>query len=87
MHPWSDVCALFQVSPDTLWRWCKRSGVVPHTDPADRRRRLLSDEQVLALARLHRRVLVVDSGSLQLSAVDRLRSEVEQIKKRLQQSP
>lgn len=86
MHSWSDLCVLFQVDASTLWRWCKRSGVVPHQDPADRRHRWLDDSQVLVLARLHRRVVIVDSGSAQLSAVDRLAREVEEIKKRLNSS-
>ena len=81
MHSISDVCALFSISPMTLRRWCRRASITPHQDPADNRRRYLDDDQVLKLARLHNRVLIVDTNSIQLSVIERLEARIAELER------
>jgi transposase-like protein len=56
-----DVCALFDIDPVTLRRWLRRAGLSAGIDQADRRRRYLSEQALVSLARQHQRVL---AGSL-----------------------
>jgi hypothetical protein len=79
MHPFSYIYALFNISPATLHRWCQRARITPHIDPADYRCRYLDDNQLLRLARLHYRVLMVDTGSVQLSALEILEARTSKI--------
>jgi hypothetical protein len=53
-----DACSLFHIDPVTLRRWLRRSGLSVQIDQADRRRRYISEETLVSLARLHQRVLV-----------------------------
>lgn len=75
---------LFKVSPATLHRWCRRAHIMPHVDPVDNRRRHLDDDQLLRLARLHHRVLVVDTGSIQISAIEKLEARIAKLEKECQ---
>ena len=79
MHLFFDIYILFNISPATLHRWCQRAHITPHIDPADFRRRYLDDNQLLRLARLHYRVLMVDTGSIQLSALEILEARTSKI--------
>jgi len=81
MHLWSDICALFKITGMTLWRWCQRAQIIPHQDPVDMRRRYLTDDQLLTLARLHHRVLMIDTDALQLSAIERLEARIAELEK------
>jgi hypothetical protein len=85
MNFWLYVCNLFQITPMTLWRWCKRSGVRPHQDPSDQRRRYLDNDQLLRLARLHNRVLIVDTDSVQLSAIEFLEARIAKLESKASQ--
>lgn len=82
MHPWPDACTLFKISDVTLWRWCLRAHITPHQDLADNRRRYLDDDQLLHLARLHNRVLMVDTEGIQLSQIERLEARIAELEKR-----
>lgn len=53
-----EVAALFRIDAATLRRWLRSACLVPHTDPADRRRRYLDSAQLLQLADAHNRVIV-----------------------------
>jgi hypothetical protein len=81
MHTLNDAYALFSISSATLWRWCSRARIAPHQDPGDFRRRYLDDDQLLKLARLHNRVLIVDTNSIQLSVVERLEARITKLEK------
>jgi DNA-binding transcriptional MerR regulator len=84
MHPFSHVYALFVISPTTLHRWCRHAHITPHIDPVDNRRRYLDDNQLLRLARLHYRVLVVNTGSVQISAIEKLEARIAKLEKERQ---
>ena len=60
-------CEAFVHSLSDPYNWCRRASIIPHQDPADYRRRYLTDDQLLTLVRLHHRVLMVDSNGIQLS--------------------
>jgi DNA-binding transcriptional MerR regulator len=81
MHTLDTTLALFNITPMTLRRWCRRARITPHQDPLDLRRRYLDDDQVLMLARLHNRVLIVDSGSIQLSSIEKLEARIAELEK------
>jgi DNA-binding transcriptional MerR regulator len=81
MHSFQDVYALFNVSQKTLWNWCRRASIQPHTDPADNRRRYLDDDQLLHLARLYHRVVVLDTNGIQLSQIERLEARIAELEK------
>ena len=59
LYSLGEVCALFSIDPVTLRRWMRRSGIAPHRDPSDQRRRYLDQAQLLSLAEAHQRVLIV----------------------------
>lgn len=84
MHSYQDVCALFSIDPRTLRRWCRRAGIFVHRDPVDERRRFLTDTQVLLLSRQHKRVLIIDTESVQLSAIDHMERRIAQLERKVQ---
>ena len=75
------VYALFRISPTTLRRWCRCAYITPHISPADYRCRYLDGDQIMQLARLHYRVLVVDTGSVQISAIEILEARIAKLEK------
>jgi len=80
MHSWFHVQALFGVAPNTLWRWCRRAHITPHRDPADNRRRYLDDAQLILLARLHQRVVVVNNvNEMMLDQIGELSRKVKEL--------
>jgi transposase-like protein len=81
IHSINDICALFSISPMTLRRWCRRASIIVHQDPSDERRRYLDNDQLLKLAQLHHRVLMVDSGSIQLSQIERHEARIAELEK------
>ena len=81
MHSLPDVCALFSVDCATLRRWCRRAHIQPHQDPADMRRRYLTDDQLLHLSRLHNRVLVLDSDAVRLNEIERLEARIAELER------
>ncbi len=83
MHSLSDVYALFKINAATLYRWLRRAQITPHQDPVDMRRRYLDDDQLLALARLHNRVLRVDTDAIQLSVIERMQAQIAELDRRL----
>lgn len=52
------VAALFSIDIATLRRWLMRVGMQTQIDPADRRRRYITETQLIELASLHNRVLL-----------------------------
>jgi hypothetical protein len=82
MHTLDTARALFNISISTLKRWCQRAHIILHQDPADMRRRYLDDDQLLLLARLHNRVLMVDSDAVQLSVIERLEARIAELERR-----
>jgi hypothetical protein len=87
MHMFSFVYALFKISPATLRRWCRHAHITPHIDPIDNRCRYLDDDQLLQLARRHHRVLVVDTGSVQISAIEKLEARIAKLERKCQDTP
>jgi hypothetical protein len=83
MYNLREICKLFHISQPTLYRWCRRAHITPHIDPADYRRRNLDDDQVIHLARSHCRVVAVDTGSDQLSAIAKLEARIAELEKKL----
>ena len=83
MYTWSDILALFNINAATLWRWCRRAHVVPHKDPVDNRRRYLDNDQLLKLARLHQRVLTVNTESAKLDYIAQLERRIEDLEQKL----
>ena len=81
MHPFSNVYVLFRIDQKTLWRWCRRAHITPHRDPVDHRRRYLDNGQLLKLARLHQRVLVVDAGSVSLDYLQQLEARIAKLER------
>ena len=81
MHLFPDIYALFHISAATLYRWCRRARITPHINPADYRCRYLDNDQLLYLARLHNRVLIVDTKSAQLSAIAELEARISKLEK------
>ncbi len=80
MHPFSQVYALFAISPTTLRRWCHRAYIKPHQDPVDYRRRYLDNDQLLKLARLHQRVLIVNNvNEMMLDQISELSRKVAKL--------
>lgn len=59
-YPLSEVCVLFHIDPATLRRWLRRYGITPWRSGADGRCRALSQEQLVCLAQLRRRILIGD---------------------------
>lgn len=57
MLPISAAHALLGVDPVTLRRWIAAAGTPIITDPVDRRRRWISLDDLVSLARLHHRYL------------------------------
>jgi len=45
------------------------------------RRRYLTDDQLLTLARLHNRVLMVNTDAIQLSQIERLEARIAELEK------
>jgi len=82
MHPSSDVCALFSIDRSTLYRWCCHSNIKPFQDPIDLRRRYLDNDQLLKLARLHNRVLRVDTDAVLLNEIERLERRITELERR-----
>ncbi len=62
-YPLSRVQHLLGAPPSTLRRWLHHAHITPEKDPSDWRRRLLSDEQIAQLARMHKRVIVIQKAS------------------------
>ena len=87
MYMFSNLYALFNISPTTLCRWCRRAKIKPHIDPSDERRRYLDDDQLLTLARQHNRVLIVNTESVQLSEITKLEARVSKLEKERQDTP
>jgi hypothetical protein len=88
MHPLIEVYALFNITPMTLRRWCKRAGMVIYQDPSDMRCRYLTDTQLVTLAHAHHRVHLVDTDTVlaaQLNAVNHLYGKVASIEQRIAQ--
>jgi hypothetical protein len=83
----SNIYALFNISPTTLRRWCRLAHITPHQDPVDYRCRYLDDEQMLTLARQHYRVLIVDTESVLLSTFIKLEARVSKLEKEHQNTP
>ncbi len=84
MHPFQNVYALFHVSQRTLWSWCRRSGIVPHRDPVDNRRRYLDNAQLVLLARLHHRVVAVNNvNEMMLEQIGELSRKVKELESKL----
>ncbi len=81
MHLFPDIYTLFQIDQKTLYRWCRRAQITTHTHPADMRRRYLTDDQLLTLARLHNRVLMVNTDAIQLSQIERLEARIAELEK------
>jgi hypothetical protein len=82
MHILDDVCAIFKISPRTLYRWCSHAMIIPHEDPSDYRRKYLDNDQVLLLARLHYRVVTVNGGPVYRSTIERLETRVVELENR-----
>jgi predicted site-specific integrase-resolvase len=78
-----EVCVLFGIDAVTLWRWRRDLGMVVQVDPANRLRRIFTDEQVLALAEAHHRVAVV--SELRREKIERLDRQVADLDRRLGQ--
>ncbi len=81
MHLFSDIYTLFKIDARTLYNWCRRASIIPHTHPADMRRRYLTDDQLLHLARLHNRVLMVDSDAVRLDQIEQLERRIAELEK------
>jgi hypothetical protein len=79
MHPWPDICALFHITSMTLWRWCHRAHITPHKDPLDQRRRYLDDAQLVKLARLHQRVLIVNTETAKLDSIVQMERRIAEL--------
>jgi len=85
MHSYQDVCALFSIDPRTLRRWCKRAGIVVHQDPSDFRRRYLTNNQLVALSRLHQRVVMINNiDTLMLDQIEALNQKFAQLEQKVQ---
>jgi hypothetical protein len=84
MRMFPEVYVLFCISASTLCRWCRDAGITPHVDPFDNRCRWLDDNQLLLLALLHHRLLVLKAESMQLSAIVMLEDRVARLEKKLQ---
>ncbi len=86
MHSFSNACTLLSINRATLWRWCRRSCIVPCVDPVDLRRRYLTNDQLVRLARLHHRVVAVDNVNEmmleQISDLSRKVADLEKITKK-----
>ena len=54
---------------------------MPHRDPADHRRRYLDNDQLLKLARLHQRVLIVNTDAARLDYIVQLEARIEKLEK------
>ena len=81
MHLFSDIYVLFNIDTKTLYNWCRRASIHPHIDPADNRRRYLTDDQLLRLARLHNRVLMVDTEAIHLSQIERMEARIAELER------
>lgn len=83
MYTIDNVCALFTITSMTLRRWCRRAHITPHRDPVDQRRRYLDDDQLLCLARLHQRVVVVNNvNEMMLEQIGELSRKVKELERR-----
>jgi DNA-binding transcriptional MerR regulator len=83
MHRINTVLALFGISISTLKRWCRRAHITPHRDPVDNRRRYLDNDQLLKLARLHKRVLIVDADTASIDYLMQLERRIEELEAKL----
>jgi hypothetical protein len=81
MYPLSHVSTLFKIDAATLYRWCRRAGIVSRVDPIDMRRRYLSDSQLILLSQLHHRVIVIDADKVQVSELQRLEARIAELEK------
>ena len=66
----------------TLRRWCRRASIQPHQDPSNLPRRYLTSDEIPHLARLHNRVLMVDTDAVQLSQIERLEARIAELERR-----
>ncbi len=87
MHSFPNACILLSINRATLWRWCRRCGIVPCVDPVDYRRRYLTDNQLVRLARLHHRVLVVNADDARFREIERLETRIAELERRARLSP
>ena len=71
-----EVCALFSITPVTLWRWQCQANITPHIDPSDERRRFLTGPQLLQLAQQHNRVLLLVDCEEHAEIITSLRAKV-----------
>jgi hypothetical protein len=85
MHTFSEVYKIFQINRSTLYRWISHANIMPHKDPLNARRKLLSDAQVLVLARLHNRVIMLPTGSGEISALTALEERVAKLESELKE--
>ena len=77
MYHLNHVCDLFHITPMTLYRWMKKSNIKPRVDPVDNRRKYLNDREVGKLAKLHHRVLVMDTQDVQRDAFEALSDRIK----------
>ena len=79
MYHINQVCALFHISPMTLYRWCKRAGISMRCDPVDNRRKYLNNRELGRLAQMHHRVLVMNAEDVQRDAFEALSDRIKDI--------
>jgi hypothetical protein len=83
-----EACLALAIDQTTLYRWLAQADITPRTDAYDKRRRVLTQEQVSTLAQIHRRPLSRDfAASPKQSETDiRLaaqQKEIEDLKRRV----
>lgn len=74
---------LLGVDQKTLRKWMKRSEIEPIQDAVDQRRRLINEDQLKLLARVHRRDLRLDSSSGLAATVRTLQHQVSQLQQQV----
>jgi len=83
-----EACLALAIDQATLYRWLAQAGITPQTDTYDKRRRVLTQEQVSTLAQIHHRPLSSDlaAGATQSETAIRLakqQKEMEELKRRV----
>ncbi len=83
-----EACLALAIDQATLYRWLAQAGITPQADAYDKRRRVLTQEQVSTLAQIHRRPLSRDlaAGVTQSETDIRLaaqQKEIEDLKRRV----
>jgi hypothetical protein len=85
LYSLGEVVTLFAIDEVTLQRWMRRATITPHIDPSDRRKRYLNQAQLVMLAQLHQRVLLVPPQDASFSLLlAQLRQEIADLLRRIE---